>query len=88
MAPPPSKTHADPVDVGPHPSYIQVAKPYVFDQKIQDSLEAAGLSEAKDDSVRLQGIAWIESVRRALRLFVTDFSLSVKSFSKLIYGLS
>ena len=69
MAPPPSKLHGgDPADVGPHPSYIQVAKPYVFDQKIQDCLDTAGLSEAKDDSVRLQGIAWIESVRRALRL--------------------
>lgn len=69
MAPPPSKIHGeDPADVGPHPSYIQVAKPYIFDQKIQDCLNAAGLSEAKDDSIRLQGIAWIESVRRALRL--------------------
>ena len=68
MAPPPSKTSGDLLDVGPHPSYIQVAKPYVFDQKIQDCLNAAGLSEAKDDNIRLQGIAWIENVRRALRL--------------------
>ena len=53
---------------GPHPSYIQIAKPYVFDHKLQECLEAAGITEAKEDSIRLQGVTWIDSVRKALRL--------------------
>ena len=72
VPPPPSQSFGDPAEVGPHPSYIQVAKPYIFDRKIQDCLSAAGLSEAKDDSIRLQGITWIENVRRALRLYVMN----------------
>ena len=54
--------------VGPHPSYIEIAKPYIFQPKIKDCLDAAGVSEAKDDSIRLQGVAWIDSVRKAMHL--------------------
>ena len=54
--------------VGPHPSYIEIAKPFVFESKIRECLNAAAVSEAKDDSIRLQGVAWIDSVRKALAL--------------------
>lgn len=54
--------------VGPHPSYIEIAKPYIFEPKVQECLTAAGVSEAKDDNIRLQGVAWIDSVRKAMHL--------------------
>ena len=53
---------------GPHPSFIQVANPYIFEQKVQCCLTALGSSEAKEDNIRLQGVLWIDSVRKALQL--------------------
>ena len=55
--------------VGPHPSFIQVAKPYIFEQHLQDAMTVTGVTEAKEDTIRLQGIQWIDSVRRALQLY-------------------
>jgi CTD kinase subunit beta len=54
--------------VGPDPSVIQVAKPYLFEQTIEDCLRKIGTHAVKEDSFRLQGVAWIENVRRALQL--------------------
>ncbi len=54
--------------VGPHPSFIQVAKPYVFEQKLQECMSAIGVTEAKEDTLRLQGVTWIDNVRKALQL--------------------
>ena len=54
--------------VGPHPSYIEIAKPYIFEPTIKECLTGAGVSETKDDSIRLQGVAWIDSVRKAMYL--------------------
>lgn len=59
---------ADNGDLGPHPSFIQVAKPYVFEQKLQECMTAIGVSEAKEDNIRLQGVTWIDNVRKALQL--------------------
>jgi len=59
---------ADTGDSGPHPSFIQVAKPYVFQQKLQECMTATGVNEAKEDNVRLQGVTWIDNVRKALQL--------------------
>lgn len=53
---------------GPHPSYIETAKPYIFESQILDSLTSAGISEARDDNIRLQGIMWIDNVRKAMHL--------------------
>lgn len=53
---------------GPHPSYIQIAKPYVFHNKVLECITSAGSTEAKDDAIRLQGVAWIDSVRKAMHL--------------------
>ena len=54
--------------LGPHPSYIEVAKPYIFENSIHEALTAGGVAETRDDKARLEGIAWIDSVRRALHL--------------------
>lgn len=68
MAPSQLAESMDNGHVGPHPSYIEIAKPYIFEPKIKECLAAAGVSEAKDDSIRLQGVAWIDSVRKAMHL--------------------
>lgn len=54
--------------VGPEPSVIQVAKPYIFEQKLQDCMTAIGASEAKEYNARLQGVLWIDGVRKTLQL--------------------
>lgn len=54
---------------GPHPSFIQVAKPYVFEQKLQECMAVTGVTAAKEDNIRIQGVAWIDSVRKALQLY-------------------
>ncbi|KAL6229202.1 hypothetical protein BDW75DRAFT_235378 [Aspergillus navahoensis] len=52
-----------------HPSFIQVAKPYIFEQTIQKCLAAMGVNPLREESLRLQGVSWIDSVRRALNLY-------------------
>lgn len=64
----PSSNSIDAAVVGPHPSFIEIAKAYVFQPTIQECLDAAGVSEAKDDSIRLQGVAWIDSTRKYMKL--------------------
>lgn len=68
MAPASTRDMIDPKRVGPHPSYLEIAEPYIFQSTIQQALVAASVSEAKDDSIRLQGVAWIDSVRKAVQL--------------------
>ena len=58
----------DPGSIGPHPSYIQIAKPYYSGQNLEECLSLTGVNEAREDTLRLQGVAWIDSVRKALRL--------------------
>jgi hypothetical protein len=60
--------------VGPHPSHIEVAKPYVLQGRIAQSLREVGMSDAKDDAVRLQGVAWLDQTRRALQLPIRTFN--------------
>jgi CTD kinase subunit beta len=60
---------SEPVPVqGPHPSYIQVAKPHLFHQQIQGQLVAIGTNPTREDGFRLQGVQWINDVRIALQL--------------------
>jgi CTD kinase subunit beta len=54
--------------IGPHPSYIQVAKSYIPEQDIKEQLLLLGANEAKEDAIRLQGVAFIDSIRRTLQL--------------------
>ena len=40
------------------------------------------MSEAREDTVRLQGVAWIDNVRRALQLPVRTFNTAVVYYHK------
>jgi len=53
---------------GPMSNHVQVAKAYVFEQQIQKALHDTGVSQAREDSIRLAGVLWIDNVRRALKL--------------------
>jgi CTD kinase subunit beta len=53
---------------GPHPSYIQVAKPFIFQQKIEGQIIATGANPQREDAFRLNGVQWIDDTRRALQL--------------------
>ena len=67
-------THPDAASVtatplGPHPSFIQVAKPYLFEWTVQECMAATGVSQLREDNCRLQGVTWIDNVRKALHLY-------------------
>ncbi|KAH7128803.1 cyclin-like protein [Dendryphion nanum] len=68
--------------VGPHPSYIEIAKPYILQSRIQKCLDEIHMSEAREDTVRLQGVTWIDNVRRALQLPVRTFNTAVVYYHK------
>ena len=51
--------------IGPHPSFVQVAKPFVFEQTVQ---RCRGDDEARETASRMQGVHWIDGVRKALNL--------------------
>lgn len=53
-----------------HPSFIQVAKPYIFEQTIQQCIAAMGVNSLREEGLRLQGVTWIDNVRRVLYLYV------------------
>ncbi|KAL1967313.1 hypothetical protein VTN77DRAFT_3359 [Rasamsonia byssochlamydoides] len=74
--PPPTKPSQ------PHPSFIQVAKPYVFEQTIQECLAATGVDPQREDSIRIQGVTWIDNVRRALHLPVRTYNTACVYFHK------
>ncbi|KFX99182.1 hypothetical protein V490_01912 [Pseudogymnoascus sp. VKM F-3557] len=67
---------------GPHPSYIQVAKPFVFEQKIQGQIIVTGANPQREDTFRLQGVQWIDDTRRALQLPVRTFDTAVIYYHK------
>lgn len=50
------------------PCYSQVADAYVFQQTIDERLRRVAVTQAREDNLRLAGVQWIDSVRRALRL--------------------
>ena len=68
--------------VGPHPSYIEIAKPYILQSRVQKCLTEIHMSDAKEDAVRLQGVAWIDQVRRALQLPIRTFNTAVIYYHK------
>ncbi|KAJ9364422.1 hypothetical protein DTO280E4_1668 [Paecilomyces variotii] len=78
----PDAEAAPPETPMPHPSFIQVAKPYVFEQTIQDCITALGVDPLREEGLRLQGVAWIDSVRRALHLPVRTFNTAVVYYHK------
>ncbi|CAO2653567.1 Nn.00g029780.m01.CDS01 [Neocucurbitaria sp. VM-36] len=82
MAPAASPSERDRERVGPHPSYIEIAKPYILQSRIQKCLSDLNMSDAKEDAVRLQGVAWIDQVRRALQLPIRTFNTAVMYYHK------
>ncbi|KAI5269018.1 cyclin [Aureobasidium subglaciale] len=68
--------------VGPHPSFIKVANPYIFEQQIRSALAAIGVTEQKEDSIRLQGVHYIDNTRKALQLPVRTFNTAVVYYHK------
>lgn len=82
MAPAASPAERDRERIGPHPSYIEVAKPYILQSRIQKRLSDLNMSDAKEDAVRLQGVAWIDQVRRALSLPIRTFNTAVIYYHK------
>ncbi|KAL9114458.1 MAG: hypothetical protein Q9227_001539 [Pyrenula ochraceoflavens] len=81
MAPPQSDTAANSSGL-PHPSFIQVAKPYLFEHAIQKCVRDIGVSQTREDNVRLSGVVWIDNVRKALRLPVRTFDTAVVYYHK------
>lgn len=63
-------TKADLAVKNPHPSYVQVAKPYIFEQMIEDCMTAIGTTTNREDLCRLQGVKYIDEVRKKLGLYV------------------
>ncbi|KAK5004081.1 RNA polymerase II C-terminal domain kinase beta subunit, partial [Cryomyces antarcticus] len=68
--------------IGPHPSFIRVANPYIFEQQLQEAMAVNGVNEAKEDNVRLQGVTWIDSVRKALQLPVRTYNTACVYYHK------
>ncbi|KAF2127765.1 cyclin-like protein [Dothidotthia symphoricarpi CBS 119687] len=82
MAPAVSPSERERERVGPHPSYIEIAKPYMLQSRIQKCLDELSMSDAKEDAVRLQGVTWIDQVRRALQLPMRTFNTAVIYYHK------
>jgi CTD kinase subunit beta len=62
-----------------HPSFTQVAKPFIPEATIQACFDAMGVDRTREESLRLQGVNWIHSVRKALRLYVECSRIRVAS---------
>ncbi|KAF2629150.1 cyclin-like protein [Macroventuria anomochaeta] len=88
MAPSATPSEQGSARVGPHPSYIEIAKPYILQSRIQTCLASIQMSDAKEDAVRLQGVTWIDAVRRALSLPIRTFNTAVIYYHKfrLLHG--
>ncbi|ESZ93336.1 hypothetical protein SBOR_6263 [Sclerotinia borealis F-4128] len=80
MAPVPEPAQANPP--GPHPSFIQVAKPYMFQQQVNSKLMTIGTNPTREDQFRLQGVTWINDVRIALQLPVRTFCTAATYFHR------
>ncbi|KAK5138462.1 hypothetical protein LTR08_000048 [Meristemomyces frigidus] len=75
--------------VGPHPSTIRVAAPYSTQASIEKRLfpteldhQERSLAEAREDNNRLQGVAWLDNVRRALQLPVRTYTTACELYHK------
>jgi CTD kinase subunit beta len=68
-SPRPAGADAIPDPPSIHPSFIQVAKPYIFESTIQKCIAAMGVNPLREEALRLQGVTWIDNVRRALNLY-------------------
>jgi hypothetical protein len=58
-------------EVGPHPGFIEPCRRFVFEFQVQRALQKLG-TDQKDETWRMQGVSFIESIRTALRLYVVS----------------
>lgn len=77
--PPVSVANDGPSPPGPHPSFIQVANPYIFEATVKECLEAVGTNPSREDTTRIQGVTWLDNVRKALQLYVSTTDLSLRN---------
>ena len=59
-------------------SFIQVAKPFIFEKTIQECFAATGADPIREDSNRLQGVTWIDNVRKSLQLYEVLSNIPLK----------
>ncbi|RMD44518.1 hypothetical protein DV735_g515, partial [Chaetothyriales sp. CBS 134920] len=64
------------------PNYVQVADAYIFQQTIDERLKRVGVTQAREDSMRIAGVQYIDQVRRALKLPVRTFNTACVYFHK------
>ena len=55
---------------GPTPGQVVVACSYYSQENLQELLSQSRASEARETTMRLQGVAWIDNIRQALELYV------------------
>lgn len=77
--------------VGPHPSTIRVSAQYLsqsiilgklFPPSLTSSASDQSLHEAREDTWRLQGVSWLDNVRRSLQLPVRTFTTACIYYHK------
>ncbi|RMZ76259.1 hypothetical protein DV737_g4874, partial [Chaetothyriales sp. CBS 132003] len=64
------------------PNYVQVADAYIFQQTIDERLKRVGVTQTREDSMRIAGVQYIDQVRRALKLPVRTFNTACMYFHK------
>lgn len=68
--------------IGPHPSYIETTRLFVLQPEIDASLEALGMTEARDMAVRLPAVAFIDQLRKSMKLPVKVFNTACVYFHR------
>lgn len=75
--------------IGPHPSTIRVSAPYITQSAVEKRLQPPGLdaqerniAEAREDGFRLQGVTWLDNVRRALQLPIKTYTTACVYYHK------
>lgn len=82
-------SNGEPKPIGPHPSTIRVSAPFssqaALDRKLQPAssdTHERSVAEARESSVRLQGVAWLDNVRRALQLPIRTYTTACVYYHK------
>lgn len=75
--------------IGPHPGNVAIPTNFLSQDKIDSLLYSRAtdeaersLIEAKEDSLRLKGVAWIDSVRRAMQMPIKTYTTSCIYYHK------
>lgn len=75
--------------IGPHPSTIRVSASYITQSAVDKRLQPPGLdaqergiAEAREDGFRLQGVTWLDNVRRALQLPIKTYTTACVYYHK------